>query len=320
MAKLDPSDLIPGDIATLVDDYLDHRRLRGAAANTLAAYRADLVRLAGFLRRFDVTLVQLVSERLINQWLDYGLGHEGWSRRTAARRLAAVRTFMAWCRGQGLMRHDATADVRIKFRPRLVVAPELEPLKQMIAGIGQREPVDLRDRAMLLLMLDAALRAGEVVLLDDAPLNPRGYTVLEEASRVYVKPKGGDEGEFEVVGIEQVTVAAVQAWRRVRAKMARPDEPALFVNLHGRRLSRQALYLAVRDRGAAAGLPHLHPHLLRHRRLGEVVEKAGLDAGSALARHKHKSTTVNVYGAHAAAVQRAAIRTLAPLGELPCNA
>ncbi|WP_311238275.1 MULTISPECIES: tyrosine-type recombinase/integrase [unclassified Xanthomonas] len=314
------ADTIPGDLATLVPDFLDHRRLRGTSINTIAAYRADLTMLTAFLGRFDVTLVQLVSERLVNLWLDEGMRHMKWARRTAARRLAAVRAFMSWCRMQGLMQHDATRDVRIKFRQRTVVAPELEPLKAMIAGIGERAPADIRDRAMLLLMLDGALRASEVALLDDAPVSRNGFTVLEESQRVYVRPKGGEDDDFEVVGIEPVTVRAVQAWRRTRDKMALPGEAALFVNATGRRLSRQSVYLMVRERGRVAGMPGLHPHMLRHRRLGEVVERAGLDAGAAHARHKHKSTTVNVYGAHAAEVQRAAIRTLAPLGELPCNA
>ena len=84
-------------------------------------------------------------------------------------------------------------------------------------------------------------------------------------------------------------------------------------------MSRQLVYRMVRRRGAAAGLPNLHPHLFRHRRVGDVVERLGLDMGSALARHRHTSTTANVYGAHAAEVQRAAIRTMAPLGDIACN-
>jgi Site-specific recombinase XerC len=308
---------IPGDISTLQYQFIEHRRLRGACLNTLLAYQSDLTRLAAFLQRWDITLVQLISERLINQWLDEGLAHLGWSRRTAARRLSSVRAWLTWCRGQGLLRHDPTAGVRIRFHARRVVAPEMSALKAMIAGIGESDPVDLRDRAILLLLLDAALRANEVVLLDAAADSPSGYVVDEGRLRVCVRPKGGDAGEADVVGIEPVTAAAVRAWRECRGTLARADEPALFVSRRGRRMSRQTLHLMVKARGTEAGMPGLHAHLLRHRRLGEVVEKAGLDAGAAHARHRQKSTTVNVYGAHAAEVQRRAIRTLAPLGELP---
>lgn len=305
------------DLRALREDWLGHLRARGAADNTLAAYRRDLDTLIDHAARQDVTLVQLVSERLLGSWLDEGILHAGWSRRTAARRAAAARSFLGWCRAKGIIRHDPAKGLRIRFRPRRVVAPELEPLRQMIAAIGTRRPFDLRDRAALLLMLDGALRAGEVAALDVAgPGEAPTYHVDLRCLRVHVPPKGNADGGVETVGLEPQTVEAVRAWLRVRDQVAQPGERALFVNQHGRRLSRQSLYGVVRQRGAAAGLPRLHPHLLRHRRIGEVVERLGLKTAAALARHRHAATTANIYGAHADEVQRAAIRELAPLGRI----
>lgn len=310
-------DGIPGDIETLRGEYLDHRRARGAAVNTLKAYAADLAMLEAYARRYGITLVQLVSERLLNRWIDDGLLHHGWSRRTGARRLACARTFLAWTRSEGYVDHNAAEHVRLRFRPRTVVAPEMAPLKGVIGAIGTASPLDLRDRAVLLLLLDAALRASEVSLLDlDNAADKPTYWVDVIAGRVHVRPKGGEDGEAEVVGLEPQTVDAVRAWCRVRGRLAHPECPALFVNEIGTRFSRQSLYVMVRRRGAAVGMPKLHPHLFRHRRVGEIAEKLGLDAACAQARHKQKSTTVNVYGAHAAEVQRRAIRTLCPLGEV----
>jgi len=313
---------LPGDIGELVNQYLDHLRARGYARNTLLAYGADLRSLQAFAARHDITLVQLVGDRLLNRWLDQGLLHLQWSRRTAHRKLEAVRGFLSWCRVEGLVDHDPAKEIRIKFRPKRVVAPELEPLKAVVAKIGRADPIDLRDRAMLLLLLDAALRASEVVLLDvpcDAAPMPVHW-VNVQSQRVYVRPKGGEDHDADVVGIEPQTVEAVQVWMRARRNLAADGETALFVNQHGRRLTRQGLYLVVKARGEAAGLRSLHPHLFRHRRIGDIVEKLGLDVGSSQARHKSKSTTANVYGAHAAEVQRHAVRTMAPLGEIACNA
>lgn len=313
---------LPGDLTLLIAEYLAHRRARGAARNTLLAYGADLRNLQAYLARHDVTLVQLLSERLLNCWLDEGLLHHGWHRRTAARKLEAVRGFVRWCIGERITAHDPCEHVRIKFRPRRVIAPELQPLKDVVARIGTTHPLDLRDRAMLMLLLDAALRASEVVLLD-VPMPGRAappWHVDVQHQRVYARPKGGEGDESEIVGIEEQTVRAVQAWMAARPAMQADGEAALFVNQQGHRISRQSLYTVVRDRGAAAGLPNLHPHLFRHRRVGDVVEKLGIKVGAALARHRHESTTVNVYGAHAAEVQRNAVRQMAPLGDIPCNA
>lgn len=220
------------------------------------------------------------------------------------------------------MQHDPAGDIRIRYRCKRVIAPELETLKAVVASIGTGHSVDLRDRAMLMLLLDAALRASEVVMLDvprEGMPPPLHYASLD-TQRIYVRPKGGGGMDTDVVGIEPQTVAAIRAWLRYRELAVRPGETALFVNHHGRRLSRQGLYAVVKARGARAGLHGLHPHMFRHRRIGDIVEKLGLDVGSAQARHKHKSTTVNVYGAHAAEVQRHAVRTMAPLGDIACSA
>jgi site-specific recombinase XerD len=316
VTRIRPVDGIPGDLTLLIAQYLQHRQFRGAKHNTLLAYGDDLKRMREFVARADVTLVQLVSERLLNRWLDDGLQHHGWSLRTAARRLAAVHMFLSWCRGEGYVDHDATQHVKIRFRPRTVVAPELEPLKDVITGIGTTLAIDLRDRAILLLLLDTALRAGEIALLDAPGKGSSRYTADLRRQQLRVRPKGGSDDDVDVLGMEEQTVAALSAWLRVRGQMAGADENAMFVNQNGTRFTRQSLYVMVRQRGADAGLPKLHPHLFRHRRIGDIVEKLGLRAGSAHARHRQVSTTANVYGAHAAEVTRQAIRTLAPLGAL----
>lgn len=306
---------MPGDYKRLTTDWLTHKHARGATASTLSAYSADLRMLGEYLERHGVTLVQLISESMLNRWIDEGIVHLEWSRRTACRRMATVRGFCAWLVSEGLITYDPSERIRVRYRPRTVLAPELEPLRAVVAGIGTEHPVDLRDRAVLMLLLDAALRANEVAGLD-MPGRGVPYTAHLERLRVTVRPKGDADGSTETVGIEQQTADALRAWIKVRRRMARPDETALFVNAHGRRMSRQTIYTMVRARGAAAGLPKLHPHLFRHRRVGEVAEKLGLDMARALARHKHKSTTANIYGHHADEVQREAIRTLAPLGRV----
>lgn len=308
----------PVFLTQAIPQYLTIRQARGLSHNTVLAYGGDLRHFQQFAEGFDTTAVQVIGERLVSRWLDHGLVHLQWSRRTAARKLEAVRGFLAWCRQERYLQHDPCADVRIRFRPRRVVAPEMEPLLAMVSGIGTSTPIDLRDRAMLLLMLDPALRANEVAQLDvRQPGQPLPtYWVDTDHLRLYACPKGGEAGDADTVGIEEQTAQAVRAWLRVRTPWARAGEDALFVNHAGRRITRAAVYLMVRNRGQAAGIARLHPHKLRHRRLGDITERLGLHVASAQARHRHVSTTANIYGSHAAEVQRHAVRTLAPLGEV----
>lgn len=312
---------IPGELDVLVPQYLAHRRARGAADNTLQAYAADLRHFMDYAAQHDTTLAQLVGRHLVDRWLDAGILHLGWSRRTASRKLSALRSFLQWCVVERYLPADPTAEIRVRYRSKRVIAPELAPLKDVIAAIGTRDPYDLRDRAILMLLLDAALRASEITTLNiPTAADPLpAHRVDTVAMRVHVRPKGGDAYDSDVVGIEPQTGVAVQAWVGVRAKLVREGRPELFVNQRGWRLSRECLYHLVRRRGAAVGLPRLHPHLFRHRRVGEIVEKLGLDAGRAQARHRSKTTTAAVYGEHAAEVQRHAVRTLVPLGEIACT-
>lgn len=309
--------VLPGCLEILQAEFLARLTARGAAANTLAAYRVDLLDLRAFLVPHDVRLVQLLSERLLNAWLDHMLLHRGVKRRTAARKLATVRAFVRFCQAERMLDHDPTEHVRIKFRPVRQVAPEMDRLLAMIRAIGQTKPVDLRDRAMLLLTLDGGLRAQDVVALD-VPNSQRAptWTVNLAGLRVYVPHKGGETGEADVVAIEPQTVRALQRWLKVRDQLARPDEAALFVGVRGERLSRQLLHRTIARRGQAAGIRGLHPHLLRHRRIGDITERCGLDAARAHARHASKATTAAIYGEHEAEVSRATIRARAPLGEV----
>ena len=138
-------------------------------------------------------------------------------------------------------------------------------------------------------------------ILQVVSYSPTVSLYLPSSQLVHVPAKGGGD---ETVCNGDTTAARVRDWLA-----ARPDsaDGALFVSLRRARFTRQALYFLVKRRGAAAGIV-AHPHLLRHRRVGDVVERMGLDVGRGFARHSHTSTTANVYGGHAVQVIHQRIR------------
>lgn len=307
---LDGRPLPQVDLATGVAEYLDAIKHRGLSANTIAAYALDLRHACAFFATLDVVLVALLSERAVDQWIT-ALGREGVSKRTAARRLAGLRGFVRYAQRQGWLRHDPTEGVAVKFAARRITAPELDELLRMIdaipAGPGA-SVLDRRDAALLRLTLDSALRIHEVAGLDVAGENSVDMRRLE----VHTLGKGGKHG---CVAINARTARMLREWLVVRPLLAKPDESALFVSERGRRLERQTVHAMVRRRGLAAGIDGLHLHLLRHRRIGNVVETLGLHHGQALARHASAATTAAVYGAHADSVSRRILRERADLDE-----
>lgn len=302
--------VVPVSMEQAIAHYLQRKQLRGAALNTLVAYGGDLQDFAGFADTQGVALIGLLGERLVERWLDR-LGHRGLSQRTQARKLVVLRQLVSHARREGWLRHDPTKDSEVRFHSMPVIAPELAPLLVMLEQIPTGSTQDLRDRAMLRLALDGALRVGDVIGLDMANPVYRPRNGIDLARReIHTVGKGGKPA---VVPVNQRTAEWVTDWVRVRERMAHEGEPALFVSSRGQRITRQQAHNRIRHWGAQFGLPGLHFQLLRHRRVGDVVETLGLEAGQHLARHAKKSTTANVYGAQAAAVVRHVLREHADL-------
>lgn len=297
----------PVTLAQATVHYLDRLKLRGARPNTLVSYACDLRDFREFAQvAQQITLIGLTSARLIERWLDR-LGHRGVHPRSMARKLSVLRGLCRHSRIEGWLDHDPTKDVQVRVRVRRVIAPEHDALMAMIEGIPTTSAQDLRDRAMLRLAFDAALRSNEVCTLDlfDPRNPPRAFLDLRRLL-VQVVGKGGDD---QTAGINARTREIVQAWLAVRGGVANKDEAALFVSNRGTRITRQQFHNRVKHWGALAGMPRLHCHLFRHRRIGDVIDAAGLDAGQRMARHASRATTANVYGAHADEVLRHQIRT-----------
>lgn len=307
------ADALP-DLATCCAGWLERLRKRGLAHNTLLAYRSDIGRALAFFVQRGVRLPQQVTPRLVEAWLDHEAA-TGRSRRTQSRRLAALKSMWRYVMTEGLTGHDPTEGVAVRYRPRPVIAPEMQALLVMVRRIRAATPTDQRDRAILRLALDSGLRISELAALD--VYNPAAVpenTVDLDRLAVHVVGKGGVAATLP---IDPATAREIEAWLCVRGQMAADGMTALFVHARGGRMSRQTLHQMVRKRGAAAGMPGLHMHLLRHRRIGQVVAQMGVHAGRYMARHASAATTLAVYGQQADEVVRRQIRQGCPLEAQP---
>lgn len=303
--------VVPVSLLHAIEHYLQRKRLRGAAVNTLIAYGGDLHDFAQFAELQGIELIGLVGERLVGRWLDR-LGHRGLSPRSQARKLAVLRQLVRHAMREGWLNHDPTKDNGVRFVALPKIAPEMQPLLDMLDSLPTNSPAALRDRAMVRLALDGALRVSDVVGLDipaDTTRPPRHGVDMERLT-VNTVGKGGKPA---MVPINQRSVVWLKEWMQVRQLVAREHETALFVSRRGTRITRQQAHNRLHAIGERYGLPGLHFQLLRHRRVGDVVEQLGLEAGQHLARHAKKSTTANVYGAQAAAVVRHVLRERADL-------
>jgi integrase/recombinase XerD len=231
---------------------------RGAARNTLAAYRADLDDFAGFCAARGVP-VHGADAAALRAWVA-GLAAAGFAARTQARRLSALRQFHRFLAAEGIRPDDPTElleSPRLPASlPRALSEAEVEALIEAAAGLpGRRGPVAA---AAVELLYCSGLRASELVAL------PAG-ALREGEGLVAVRGKGGKERLVPVSARARTLALAARAEAAERAgpRAARWLFPSRAATGH---LTRQSLALLLKEAALAAGIDpaRVSPHVLRH--------------------------------------------------------
>jgi integrase/recombinase XerD len=266
---------------------------RGRASATLAAYRRDLRAYWAWLRARDLGLDTVTPAHLHAYVAD--LRDAGRAPASVARALVAVRSLHRFLAEEGLAGSDPAGDVepsRVpQGLPKALSEAEVASLLARPVGDG---PAARRDRALLELLYGTGARISEAVGLDLGDVDLR-------ARLVRVLGKGGKE---RVVPLGRMATAALEDWLAppgrptVAAKRRgrRDDAEALFLNLRGRRLTRQGAWEVVRRHARAAGLAdRLSPHVLRHSCATHMLDH-GADVRAVQELLGHASiTTTQVY-------------------------
>ncbi len=262
-------------------DFLAVLAAQDAAASTLRSYRSVF---ASFRPWFETHYRQeptpgAVTESVLRAWRDE-LTRQGKAVATIQRHLSCLRSYLI-AAGRPVPLVEGPTEVPRGPRAldeedvaRLVHAAECERRR------GMRRATDLRDEALVKLLVEAGLRLAEVVGLDraDLDLGPRhGW--------VRVQGKGGK-------------VRRVPANTRVRPALVAylatrtDDDRALFRSQKGQRLSLSAAWAIVKRVGRVAGVS-LYPHQLRHAFAVRLLRRhdADLPTVQALLGHSHLTTT-----------------------------
>lgn len=252
----------PAGLSDIMFVYLEHLEAeRGLAQNTLDAYRRDLELYARYLREHDIDGPLQATEEdaeAFVAWVREQVSVTGrpYATTSIARTVVAVRGLHRFLAREGLTADDVAADVgtpaTLRSLPKAISVEQVERLLDVVAG---DEPRDLRDRAILELLYSSGLRISELVGLDSDEIDrvERLVTVTGKGSRMRVVPFGA------------AAAAALDAWL-VRGRVAMmPTTSAAFVNVRGKRLTRQGVWKIVKTRAAVARLDAaVSPHTLRH--------------------------------------------------------
>ncbi len=182
-----------------------------------------------------------------------------YSKATAARKLATLRSFYKFCLRRGYINTNPVATIRTpKQEKRLPKFLDAEQIQKLLNTPDDTTLLGARDRAMLETLYSTGVRVSELVALNVQDVDFTGESLR-------IRGKGRKE---RVSPIGPTAVTAIRKYLEMRASDPRSatfDPGPLFVNKHGQRLSTRSVRRKLDKYLVMCGLdPSISPHTLRH--------------------------------------------------------
>jgi site-specific recombinase XerD len=254
-------------VSELVDSWEIALRAERKSKNTLASYLLG-VRL--YLRwAADKDLPDEIDRRAVQAWIG-DLLEDGAEASTARARQLAVRRFSVWLLDEGEITTDPLAGLRTPKIDTKVVEPMTEEELQALLKTCDRSFLGIRDEAIIRLMSETIIRAGEVVAMDLDDLNVKAGTAIV---------RRGKGGKGRMVGYGAKTAAALDRYLRARRQHKHATSPKLWLGQQGDGFGYRALHKALGQRAKAAGIANFHPHLTRHTGATRWLAAGGSEGG-----------------------------------------
>lgn len=239
--------------------YLNHLTVeRGLAENTLSAYQQDLNRFILAVGKNEIKYVEQVTAEDLSVYLA-NLSSAKLSATSMARHFAAIKGFFKFAVKENIIPSDPTVAISTpKLPSRLPKALQVLEIDSLIAAVATPDLVGYRNLAILEFMYGTGCRISELTDLDIDDLD-----LVEHVVRL--RGKGDKQrlvplGEYAISALNKYLVSARPSFVSGKAV----DTAAVFRNQRGGRLTRQGVWAILREAAAAAEIPDVTPHSLRH--------------------------------------------------------
>lgn len=241
----------------MLNEFLNYLWVeRGLSRNTINSYKYDLSQFLAYLVE-QKTDIKQVSQNVILRYLSLQK-EQGRTARTISRYLAAIRSFYRYLLQEHYIITDPTNNLESpkpeKHLPRVLNVYEVELL---LAQPNTSTVTGLRDRAMLELIYATGMRVSELIGLNSDNLSL-------DVGFVRCMGKGSRE---RIIPIHELAVHYLKEYLATsRVKLRKNNwERALFLNRHGKRLSRQGFWKILKKYARRAHIEKkITPHVLRH--------------------------------------------------------
>jgi len=243
-----------------IREFLSHlQQSKGYSRNTIEAYRNDLNQFLNFAvnERPNLNDWTRVDKPLVLSFILH-LKERSYTPSSVARKVAVLKSFYHFLTEKHLVDVDPTSTVgspKVEKRlPQILSSHEIERL--LAAPLDVNTPKGYRDAAILELLAASGMRVTEVTSLNVDDLNLQNRTVH----------CAGRGNKRRVIPIQESAATVLERYlSRGRPVTANENELALFVNPHGERLTRQGMWLLIKEYVQKAGITTpVTPHTLRH--------------------------------------------------------
>ena len=251
--------------------------------NTLQSYRRDIMQYSKYVSTKKMNYLK-ISENDIKEYIDY-LQEIGKKTSTISRSIASIRSFYQYLLRVKKVKKNPTENIQSpkieKKAPSILTSKEIELL------LEQPKDVDLkgtRDKAMLEFAYATGMRVTEIISLDitDVDLDA-GYVTCQTGAKTRNIPLG------------TMSLKALKEYvEEARPIIIKNDsEKALFVNINGKRLTRQGFWKIVKYYKEQAHITKdITPHVLRHSFATHLLQNgADLKAIQTMLGHSDISST-----------------------------
>ena len=258
--------------------------------NSVESYLHDIEKLTQYLQtENNLKGLQDVHLEDLQHFIKW-IGELGMTATSQARIVSGIRSFYKYCLSEHLVTVDPSTLLDVpKTKRKLPDVLSFEEIENVIAQINQSTPDGGRNKAILETMYSCGLRVSEVV-------NLKISCLYLDVGFIRVTGKGDKE---RLVPIGNDAIKYIKIYKnniRVHQPVKMGFEDFLFLNKHGKNLSRVMIFYIIKDLSLKAGITkNISPHTFRHSFATHLVE-GGADLRAVQEMLGHESiTTTEIY-------------------------
>ena len=259
---------------TIIEEFLKFIQIeKGLSENTIGAYRRDLAKYEEYMKEHKIAHIDFIDRQVIQECLGY-LIDQGASAKSMARFISTIRNFHQFALREKYAAKDPTVLIETpKYEKKLPDVLEVEEVIQLLETPDLNKKNGYRDRTILELLYATGMRVSELIQINIEDIN-----LIMGFVRVFGK---GNKERIIPLG-------------EIRPQLLKKTiTNVLFLNMHGRPLTRQGIWKMIKQYGSKANINKtLTPHTLRHSFATHLLENgADLRAVQEMLGHSDISTT-----------------------------